>query len=75
MSQFGRIFYALICVDKLTEHSKGTGFVKFVNKEDADTALKAGTELTLMGNVLDCHPALERNEIQKKAEEKKDKRA
>lgn len=30
MSQFGRIFYALICFDKLTEHSKGTGFVKFV---------------------------------------------
>lgn len=30
MTQFGRIYYALICVDKLTEHSKGTGFVKFV---------------------------------------------
>lgn len=30
MSQFGRIYYALICIDKLTEHSKGTGFVKFV---------------------------------------------
>lgn len=30
MLQFGRIFYSLICFDKLTEHSKGTGFVKFV---------------------------------------------
>lgn len=30
MSQFGRIYYALICVDKLTEHSKGTAFVKFL---------------------------------------------
>lgn len=30
MSQFGRTYYALICVDKLTEHSKGTAFVKFV---------------------------------------------
>lgn len=30
MAQFGRIYYALVCVDKFTEHSKGTGFVKFV---------------------------------------------
>ena len=26
---YGDIEYALICIDKLTEHSKGTGFVKF----------------------------------------------
>lgn len=30
MKQFGPVYYALICFDKLTEHSKGTGFVKFV---------------------------------------------
>lgn len=30
MKQFGPVYYALICIDKLTEHSKGTGFVKFV---------------------------------------------
>lgn len=30
MRQFGTVYYALICMDKLTEHSKGTGFVKFV---------------------------------------------
>lgn len=29
MSQFGPLYYALICIDKLTEHSKGTAFVKF----------------------------------------------
>lgn len=27
--KFGPIYYALICVDRLTEHSKGTAFVKF----------------------------------------------
>lgn len=27
--RFGPIYYALICVDRLTEHSKGTAFVKF----------------------------------------------
>lgn len=30
MSQFGPLYYALICKDKLTEHSKGTAFVKFI---------------------------------------------
>lgn len=30
MLQYGRVYYALICIDKLTEHSKGTAFVKFL---------------------------------------------
>lgn len=30
MQQFGRVFYALVCKDQYTEHSKGTAFVKFV---------------------------------------------
>ncbi|XP_023021496.2 RNA-binding protein 28 [Leptinotarsa decemlineata] len=71
MLQFGPVYYALVCIDKLTEHSKGTAFVKFVNKEDADKALNAGTELTLLGNILDCHPALNRNDVQKKILDKK----
>jgi len=29
LGKFGPIAYALICVDRVTEHSKGTGFVKF----------------------------------------------
>lgn len=29
LSQFGPLYYALICIDKFTEHSKGTAFVKF----------------------------------------------
>jgi len=29
VKQFGPIYYALVCVDRLTEHSKGTAFVKF----------------------------------------------
>ncbi|ERL90501.1 RNA-binding protein 28 isoform X1 [Dendroctonus ponderosae] len=66
MLQFGHLYYALICVDKPTEHSKGTAFVKFTNKEDADKALAAGTELTLLGNILDCHPAIDRNELRQK---------
>lgn len=29
MEQFGPVYYALVCIDRLTEHSKGTAFVKF----------------------------------------------
>jgi nucleolar protein 4 len=29
MEQFGPVIYALICMDPVTEHSKGTAFVKF----------------------------------------------
>lgn len=29
MEQFGPVYYALVCVDPLTEFSKGTAFVKF----------------------------------------------
>lgn len=36
------------------------------NKEDAEKPLQAGTELTLLGNVLDCHPAIDRNDLKNK---------
>ena len=29
MEQFGPVYYALVCMDRLTEHSRGTAFVKF----------------------------------------------
>ncbi|KAI4463916.1 rna-binding motif protein 14b [Holotrichia oblita] len=73
MLQFGHVYYALVCVDRLTEHSKGTAFVKFVNKEDAEKCLQAGTELTLQGNILDCHPALHKQDLQQKEKEGKTK--
>lgn len=29
MEQFGPVYYALVCIDSLTEYSRGTAFVKF----------------------------------------------
>ena len=29
MERFGPVYYALVCIDPLTEFSKGTAFVKF----------------------------------------------
>ncbi|XP_034836559.1 RNA-binding protein 28 [Maniola hyperantus] len=62
----GPVKYALICVDKMTEHSKGTGFVKFVNKDDAESFLALpADQLRLEGQVLQVKPALKRENLQK----------
>lgn len=76
MEKFGPLHYALVCMDRLTEHSKGTAFVKFQNLEDAEKCLEAGTELTLMGQILDCHRAVSKTDIdnKQKKEVKKDSR-
>lgn len=40
VEEFGPVFYALVCKDKLTEHSKGSGFVKFkVKQTEQETAI------------------------------------
>ncbi|KAJ8728757.1 hypothetical protein PYW07_006453 [Mythimna separata] len=72
----GPVRYALVCVDHLTEHSKGSGFVKFVDKEHADTFLSLpADQLKLEGQTLQVKPALKRENLQKgNAKEAKDNR-
>ncbi|XP_047369616.1 RNA-binding protein 28-like [Vespa velutina] len=73
MEQFGPVYYALICIDSLTEHSKGTAFVKFKNIEDAEKCLSAGTELRLRDAILEAHRALHKNDITNKNNLKRQK--
>ena len=40
-SQFGRVRYALLCVDPLTEHPRGTAFVQFAVSTDTRTRTRA----------------------------------
>ncbi|CAG5053993.1 unnamed protein product [Parnassius apollo] len=62
----GPVKYALICIDKLTEHSKGSGFVKFANQEDADKFLALPLhQLRLEGQVMQVKPALKRENLDK----------
>ncbi|ALC40831.1 CG4806 [Drosophila busckii] len=68
--KFGIVQYAIINRESISGHSKGTAFVKFKAKESADLCLQAGTEFTLMDEVLDPHPALSRDEIKTKHTEK-----
>ncbi|CAG9782418.1 unnamed protein product [Diatraea saccharalis] len=66
VERFAPVSYALVCVDRLTEHSKGSGFVKFTKKEDADNFLALPAEqLRLEGQVLQVKPALNRESLQK----------
>lgn len=43
--------------------------------EDAEKCLSAGTELTLMGNILDCHRAINKNDLENKKTPKQKKDA
>ncbi|KAG6461464.1 hypothetical protein O3G_MSEX012656 [Manduca sexta] len=74
--QTGPVKYALVCIDKMTEHSKGSGFVKFVNKEDADKFLALpAAQLKLEGQVMQVKPALKKENLQNgKKKESKDNR-
>lgn len=70
MEQFGPVYYALICMDPLTEYSKGTAFVKFKNVEDAEKCLSAGSELQMEDQILEVKKALDKNEIEDRANSK-----
>ncbi|XP_022227726.2 RNA-binding protein 28 [Drosophila obscura] len=71
--KFGLVNYAIINREAVSGHSRGTAFVKFKAKESADLCLQAGTEFTLMDEVLDPHPALSRDELKnKQSRENKD---
>ncbi|XP_002015483.2 RNA-binding protein 28 [Drosophila persimilis] len=71
--KFGLVNYAIINREAVSGHSRGTAFVKFKAKESADLCLQAGTEFTLMDEVLDPHPALSRDELKsKQSRESKD---
>ncbi|XP_049697375.2 RNA-binding protein 28 [Helicoverpa armigera] len=62
----GPVKYALVCVDKMTEHSKGSGFIKFADKEHADTFLSLpADQLKLEGQTMMVKPALKRENLQK----------
>lgn len=76
MSSFGELEYCLLCVDKLTEHPKGTAFIKFKTQAGVEACLQAYSNLEqnedqfyLDGRVVHVQPALSKTAIEKKAQE------
>uniref|UniRef100_F1KXM3 RNA-binding protein 28 n=1 Tax=Ascaris suum TaxID=6253 RepID=F1KXM3_ASCSU len=65
LSKFGQIELAIICRYADSDHSKGSGFVYFESKSDADTCLDAITTdpgVTIDGRRIFGHRALPRND-------------
>lgn len=76
MEEFGEVEYALICVDKMTEHSKGSGFVKFKTVEGANACLEAASNLEenedkffFDGRLINVQLAVSREKLQEKSTE------
>ncbi|XP_067133624.1 RNA-binding protein 28 [Centruroides vittatus] len=77
MSKFGEIKYCLLCIDKLTDYPKGTAFVQFINKEDAEKCLAEVTQpdknIILDGRRLNVGLAISPEDIKKNKEENQKK--
>lgn len=65
MKQFGPHHYALITRESVSRHSKGTGFVRYKNKESADLCLQNSGKIVLKDFTLEMLPAMNRNEAKK----------
>ncbi|KAL9921717.1 LOW QUALITY PROTEIN: RNA-binding protein 28 [Glossina fuscipes fuscipes] len=72
--KYGPVSYAIINRDPISGHSKGTAFVKFKSKESADLCLQAGSEFTLMDEILHPYPALSKEEIREHTKENKERK-
>nr|XP_015918708.1 RNA-binding protein 28 isoform X2 [Parasteatoda tepidariorum] len=77
LERYGDCEYCLICVDPVTEHSKGTAFVKFKSKASADKLLEESMKepgILVDGRKLTCSPAVSKESIfQQKDQLKKPK--
>ncbi|EEB11515.1 RNA-binding protein, putative [Pediculus humanus corporis] len=68
---YGDIEYALICIDKLTEHSKGTGFVKFKTADSASACIKDSNNIYIQENPVTVTYALTKENLENKKKDKK----
>uniref|UniRef100_A0A5K3F6J6 RNA-binding protein 28 n=1 Tax=Mesocestoides corti TaxID=53468 RepID=A0A5K3F6J6_MESCO len=70
-ANFGEIEFAKIVKDKLTLHSRGTAFVKFKSKQDAETVLIQSSKaehahrFVFAGRLLNLSLAVSRDEVSK----------
>ncbi|XP_046658077.1 RNA-binding protein 28-like [Daphnia pulicaria] len=71
MEKFGSVHYALLCMDKIMERPKGTGFVKFRDSESAQKCLEESRNpyLQLDGRILDVALAVTREDLDHKKQE------
>ncbi|CAH1721422.1 unnamed protein product [Aphis gossypii] len=69
--RFGPVYYALVCVDRLTEHSKGTAFVKFRDSSSVEACMSSSPEdLTLNGSTMEPQMAIDKEVLDKNKDDK-----
>ncbi|XP_047478166.1 RNA-binding protein 28-like [Penaeus chinensis] len=79
LEKFGELKYVLICMDKMTDHPKGTAFAQFKEREAANACLAAVTdplkkeEFLVCGRYMHAMRAISRNDLDVKTKEKKEK--
>ena len=72
LSEFGEVKYVLLCIDKLTEHPKGTAFAQFLKKECAEECLNAANDssqqekFVINGRTMRISLAISRDDLNKK---------
>jgi nucleolar protein 4 len=71
MQQFGQLYYAVICREPISGHSKGNGFVKFKAKESVDLCLQSNGKVQMGTDNLDFTIAISRKDIRHNHEAKK----
>ncbi|KFM79965.1 RNA-binding protein 28, partial [Stegodyphus mimosarum] len=74
MEAFGKCEYCLLCIDQLTDHPKGTAFVKFKEKTSADMVIQESSSMdgiVLDGRRLLCVLAVSQEELREKSNETK----
>ncbi|BES89254.1 RNA-Hypothetical protein protein [Nesidiocoris tenuis] len=57
----GPVSYALVVMDKMTEHSRGTGFIRYEDKDSADSVLSGQVKLIMRGVELQVMRARKKN--------------
>lgn len=62
--KFGPIKYALVVRDRVSGHSKGTGFVRFLKKESVQVCLAQSNKIILQDFTLEVLPTLSKQTVQ-----------
>ncbi|KAG0721214.1 RNA-binding protein 28 [Chionoecetes opilio] len=78
LEKYGAVKYVLLCIDHLTQHSRGTAFAQFLEREAADNCLEAEKDpstkhlFTLHGRPIHIMRALSRQQLQQRQSDEKE---
>lgn len=78
LETYGAVKYVILCIDRLTQHPRGTAFAQFLEREAADKCLEAERDpstkslFILHGRPMHIMKAISRKELQERKSDNKD---